>query len=332
MRYRQLGGTGLTVSEVGFGTWTVATTWWGITDPQVGVRLLRRAFDLGITLIDAGDSYGNGLGESLVADAMRGHRHELVLATKFGYDFYTHGERRAGQRELPHDFSPAFVRRAVEGSLRRLETDHIDLYQMHNVRLTHLQQDDLFATLEELRAQGKIGAYGVALGPAIGWREEGLYALRERHVPSIHMIYNALEQEPGRTLLAAAAETGAGALIRVPHSSGLLEGHYTAETTFNASDHRSHRSREWLLTGLQKLEQLRFLHEGRDMTIGQAALKFILGQPAVASTLPNIYDEDQLVEFAAAPERPDLTPADLARVTELYDTGFGLEAPAGVGR
>jgi aryl-alcohol dehydrogenase-like predicted oxidoreductase len=332
MRYRQLGHTGLTVSEVGFGTWTVATTWWGISDPQVGIRLLRRAFDLGITLIDAGDSYGNGLGESLVADALRSHRHELVLATKFGYDFYTHGERRTGQRELPHDFSPAFVRRAVDGSLQRLETDHIDLYQMHNVRLTHLQQDDLFATLEDLRAQGKIGAYGVALGPAIGWRDEGLYALHVRHVPSIHMIYNALEQEPGRTLLAAAAETGAGALIRVPHSSGLLEGHYTAETTFPPSDHRSHRSREWLLTGLQKLEQLRFLHEGRGMTIGQAALKFILGQQAVASTLPNIYNEDQLAEFAAAPDCPDFTADDLARVVELYDSQFGLETPAGVGR
>src|SRR5947209_6922711 len=125
MRYRQLGQTGLTVSEVGFGTWTVGTTWWGIADPAVGVRLLRRAFDRGITLIDAADAYGNGLGETLVADALRGHRHELVLATKFGYDIYTHGGQRTGQRELPHDFSPAFVRRALEGSLQRLETDYI---------------------------------------------------------------------------------------------------------------------------------------------------------------------------------------------------------------
>ncbi len=325
MKYRQLGNTGLTVSEVGFGAWTVGTTWWGISDPAVGVRLLRRAFDLGVTLIDAADAYGNGLGESLVADALRDHRQELTLATKFGYDFYTHGERRTGQRELPHDFSPAFVRRALEGSLRRLETDYIDLYQMHNVRLTHLQQDDLFDLMEQLKAEGKIRAYGVALGPAIGWQEEGLYAVRQRHAPSIHMIYNALEQEPGRVLLDAAAQTGAGALIRVTHSSGLLEGKYTAETTFDSSDHRSHRSREWLLSGLQKLESLRFLHEERGMTIGQAALKFILGQPAVASTLPNIYTDEQLEEFAAAPQCPDLSAEDLARVAELYDNAFDAQ-------
>ena len=328
MRYRELGHTGITVSEVGFGLWTVATKMWGITDEAVGLRLLPEAFDHGITLYDSADTYGNGVADTMLARALGHKRQQIVIATKFGYDYLTYGDKRVGQQEIPHDFSPAFVRTALERSLDRLGTDYIDIYQLHNPRLTHLQQDDLFALLESLVAEGKIRTYGVAIGPKIGWREEGIYALDVRRVPVLHMIHNLLEQQPGREFVAAARDTGAGLLIRVPHSSGLLEGKFTADTAFGTDDHRSFRSREWLLGGLQKVDQLTFLTEDGTRTIGQAALKWLLAEPLIGSALPNIYNSEQLAEFAAAPETPDLTAAEVARVDGLFDRNFNLQPVA----
>jgi aryl-alcohol dehydrogenase-like predicted oxidoreductase len=139
-----------------------------------------------------------------------------------------------------------------------------------------------------------------------------------------------LEQDPGRELVACARETGTGLIVRVPHSSGLLEGKYTAETTFPPNDHRSHRPREWLVEGLQKVEALRFLTEDRPHTLGQVALKWLLAEETVVTTLPNVYGIEQLEEFAAAPDLPDLSPEDLARIEELYGANFGV-VPAGAG-
>ena len=328
MKYRKLGNTDLQLSAVGFGLWTVSTSWWGAEDDRQGVDLLRRAYDLGVTFFDTADTYGNGKGETMLAEALGHVRDRIVIATKFGYDFYSHQGERKGQRELPQDFSPQFVRRACEESLRRLNTDYIDLYQLHNPRMPAIESDELFDTLEELKSGGKIRHYGAALGPAIGWEEEGVAAMRGRSLDSLQIIHNMLEQDPGRRLLAVATEEDVGVLVRVPHSSGLLEGKFTEDTTFPPGDHRSHRPREWLIDGLKKLEQLRFLHEDSGRTIGQAALQWLLATPAIASTLPNIYDAEQLEEFAAASDTPPLSEDELARIAGLYEHGFHLEETA----
>jgi aryl-alcohol dehydrogenase-like predicted oxidoreductase len=116
-------------------------------------------------------------------------------------------------------------------------------------------------------------------------------------------------------------------MIRVPHSSGLLEGHYTAQTTFPPNDHRRHRPREWLVNGVEKVEQLRFL-ERPNRTLGQAAIAWLLAEPRVMTVLPNIYDAEQLAEFAAAPEAPPLDAGELARIEALYQENFGIaESP-----
>src|SRR3712207_9162984 len=174
-----------------------------------------------------------------------------------------------------------------------------------------IEDDALFELMEGFKGEGKIRAYGVALGPKIGWLEEGIRAMRERNLAGVQMIYNLLEQDPGRGLIKAARETGTSLIVRVPHSSGMLEGKYTEETTFAKNDHRRHRPREWLLDGLKKVEQLGFLTESGERTLGQTALQAILASPEIASTLPNIYDEEQLEEFAAAPDTPDLGPEEL---------------------
>lgn len=330
MKYRTVPNTDLSVSTVGFGLWTVATTWWGITDESVGLDLVRRAFDLGVTFFDTADTYGDGKGETMLAEALGDRRGDIVIATKFGYDFYNHEDRK-GQREHPQDFSPKFVRFACEQSLKRLATDHIDLYQVHNPRMTAVENDELFATLEDLKSEGKIRHYAAALGPANGWEAEGLRLTEERKIATLQIIYNMFEQEPGRALIEAAERDGVGVIVRVPHSSGLLEGKYTLDTTFDKSDHRSHRPREWLIEGLQKLDQVSFLAEDTGRTIGQAAIQYVLESPNVVSVLPNIYNAEQLDEFAAGADVPPLTAEEFARIAEMYPGNFGVErlvAPA----
>lgn len=294
-------------------------------EPAQAVALLRQAREEGINFFDTADTYGNGLGETLLTDAFPKERRHIVISTKVGYNFYDYGDKRTGQQEIPQDFSPAYVRRACEGSLKRLKTDWIDLYQLHNPKMDAVLRDDLYTELEKLRQEGKILVWGASLGPAIGWLKEGTKLLRERKTPVVQMIYNLLEQNPGRELFEAGRETDTSFLVRVPHSSGLLEGKYTKETQFDPKDHRSHRKREWLVNGLKKLEKLEFLTAGKERTIGQAALKFILAEPLVASVFPNIYDEAQLEEFAATSEVRGLKGEEIDRVNDLYDHDFYLE-------
>ena len=326
MRYRTIAGTDIVVSEVGFGVWTVSAGWWGDFTDAEAVTLLRQGFDRGINFFDTADTYGNGRGETILAQAFPGaDRDDIVISTKFGYDWESQiGKRREGHQEAPHCFEPDFLERALEGSLRRLGTDRIDLWQLHNVRMEHLHRDDVWSFLDRVRREGKVLSVGVALGPAIGWREEGLHALSERQVEVVHMIYNALELEPGRELITAAREAGRSLLVRVPHSSGMLEGKYTAETVFGENDHRSHRPRAWLTNGLKKIEQLDFLLKDTGGTLGQAALRYILKDSEVVSTLPNIYGRDQIEEFVGASDCKDVTVEAAARVEELFELNYGL--------
>ncbi len=330
MRFRTFKSTDLTVSEVGFGMWTISTGWWGNYTEGEALQLMRKAFDLGMTLFDAADTYGNGLSEEYIAKAFPKQRDEIVIATKVGYDFVAHGEARGrGQREIPQDFSSEAIRSATEAALKRLKTDRIDLLQLHNIHMDQVEDDALWKTLEALQRAGKVRYYGVALGPAIGWMYEGINAVRERDLTSVQHIYNMLEQHPGRVMHEAAREAGKDTmfLIRVPHSSGMLEGKYTAETVFPTGDHRAHRPRSWLLNGVKKIQQLRFL-ENADRTLGQAALQWLLTDDLVASTLPNIYNEEQLIEFAKAPETQSLTSDESERIAELYADNFGIEEDA----
>jgi len=329
MKYRTYPKTDVTVSEVGFGLWTTSTGWWGNHTDDEAVQMLREAFDLGVTLFDAADTYGNGRSEEQLASAFADKRDKVVYSTKFGYDFYTHSGERKGQFELPHDFSPKFVRYALEQSLRRLNTDYIDIWQMHNAHIDQVRDDALWELLESLRQEGKIRSYGVALGPAIGWLYEGIEATRVRNTTSVQMIWNMLEQFPGNEMIRAAYDAGTdtGYQIRVPHSSGMLEGKYTLETTFPPTDHRSHRPRSWLVNGVRKIETLRFL-ESSNRTLGQAAIQWLLHEPRVMTVLPNIYDREQLREFATAPDTPALTQDELARIDELAKTNFGVQEEA----
>jgi aryl-alcohol dehydrogenase-like predicted oxidoreductase len=331
MKTRILPASGVAVSEVGFGTWTVSTGWWGEKTDADAIALMRSALDdHGITFFDAADSYGNGRSERQLAEAFRGRRDEVVYGTKVGYDIYdpAAAAARRGQSELPQRFDADYMRLAVERSLERLETDRIDILQLHNIKMEHVRDPGIWETLRELTREGKIRAWGAAFGPAIGWLYEAVELLeREPDIDTIQMIWNILEQHPGTAMIEAAQRSAPGCRfnVRVTHASGMLEGKYTEDTVFPANDHRRHRPRAWLINGIQKIRTLDFLT--REMTLGQAALKWLLADPMVVTTLPNIYDAEQLTEFAAASELPDLPPDDLTRVASLAERNFGVEEP-----
>ncbi|MFL5526593.1 MAG: aldo/keto reductase [Gemmatimonadaceae bacterium] len=329
MRYRTFPGTAIKVSEVGFGTWTLSTGWWGEKTDDEAVELLRTARSThGVNFFDTADTYGNGRGERQLAQAFRGKRDDVVYATKIGYDIYDSAAQssRRGQSELPQKFDRDYMRFALEKCLERLETDHIDVLQLHNIKMEHVRDPAIWEALREMKDEGLIGVWGAAFGPAIGWLYEAVELCeRESDIGTIQMIWNILEQHPGTAMIEAARESAPNCCfnIRVTHASGMLEGNYTEDTVFPANDHRRHRPRSWLTNGLRKIRTLDFLTTR--MTLGQAALKWLLAEPAVVTTLPNIYDVDQLAEFAEASEKPDLTAEELERVAELAAHNFGVE-------
>lgn len=329
MEYRKIRGTDLTVSALGFGVWTVGTTWWGVKDRAVGINLLQRAFDLGVTFFDTADTYASGDAETILREALGSHRGEMVIATKFGYDIYNNPER-PGQQERPHDWSPSYMRRALEGSLRRLGTDYIDLYQLHNPRIEAIDNDALWEELQKAKDEGLIRAIGTALGPAFDYRQvpEGIASVTKRKAPA-QIIYNMFEQGLGAGIAPAAYENDVSMLVRVPHCSGLLDGSVSKDTVFEPGDHRNwrvttnERRRLWMENGFHKLDRLGFLADGR--TIGQAAIQFVLYQPIVASVLPDIYDAAMLQEFATFDQAQPLSDADYGRVQALSARNFNLE-------
>jgi aryl-alcohol dehydrogenase-like predicted oxidoreductase len=321
MRHRPLGHSDLVVSEVGFGTWTLVTDWWGRTDDPH--EMIRAALDAGINFFDTAPVYGaDGAGETILREYLS-RRDEIVLATKVGYDIAAE-RKHPGQSERPHDWRPESVRQQVDASLARLGTDHIDLLQLHNPRIEPIVDDALWATLVALREAGKVRELGVALGPAIGWVEEGDISIDDRPITTLQTVFNVLEQEPGLTFAARErVRNGDVALIaRVPHASDTLSGKITLDTVFPPGDHRAHRNRENMLDNFEKAETLRFLwSEEKGRTIGQAAIAGILANPAFASVLPTVLSVDEVREYAHASEVP-LTADEVAALDDLRARNF----------
>jgi aryl-alcohol dehydrogenase-like predicted oxidoreductase len=323
MQYRRFGKSELVVSEVGFGAWTIATDWWGRVDDKAG--LVHAALDAGITFFDTAPVYGDdGFGETIIAELL-GRRDDVVVTTKCGYDI--DAPRIApGHSERPQDWRPASVRAQVEASLRRLRRDHIDLLQLHNVRIEPVRDDALWDELEKLRVAGKVRELGVALGPAIGWLDEGLESLRNRPIVSLQTVFNLLEQEPGRSFAAepAVTEGRVGLIARVPHASDVLSGKVTRDTVFEGDDHRAHRKRENLLDLFDKADTLAFVHApetGR--TIGQAAVAGILAIDGFTTVLPTCVTIDEVHEYAAAADLA-LTADERAEVDAKWHDNFGI--------
>jgi len=326
MLHRSVNGTDLNLSILGFGNFVFGTNWWGDFDDDEAVRMQNYAVERGVTFFDTGAAYGNGRAERLLAQTIRhAGRDRITVSTKFGYDFYGDPGEEGGHRERRQDFSPEFLRYDLEQSLQRLEVDVIDLYQAHNLKLKHFR-DDLFETMHRFQSEGKIRHWGAALGPAIGWREEGCLSFTEHDAAVVQTVFNLYEQDPGRVFCQLCARRGrGGVLVRVPTHSGILDEEFTSpDHTFPEHDHRKFRDRNWLVYGLQKNEIIRPMAESEGSSLRQFAFRWLMSQPEVTSIEPNILSTQDIDDFVIATEQGPLTATTLQRLDTFYADDFAL--------
>jgi len=327
LKYKKLGKSGIKVSEIGFGAWTIALNWWGKEiDEDEAKRMLKKAYDVGINFFETGDMYGKGKSERLIGEVFKGMRNEIVISTKYGYDYESVDQ--IGHKELPQRFDAEFTDHALKKSLERLQTDYVDVYGLHNPKLKHIRDDSIFAKLDKKISEGRIKTYQSALGPAIGWTQEGLESMERKNISAVQTVYNILEQTPGNELLENAVEKDVGVLVRVPDASGILTGKVDANTKIDEKDHRSVRKGEWIRASLKKVEQLRPIAERNALNITELAIKFILSKKGISSVLPTVISTDEIEMFAAMSDGNYLPQADMIEINELYNTWPSYEIKA----
>jgi aryl-alcohol dehydrogenase-like predicted oxidoreductase len=312
VRYRTLGSTGLEVSEVSLGTWAFGGDEWGPSDDDGALETMRSAIDLGVNLLDTADVYGYGHSEELIGRLMRDMRDRVRLCSKAGNDIYDTPQTAGGG---PKSFSPEYLRRAVQGSVRRLGVDTIDVYLLHNPSLEVIEDGAALGELAERAQAGDIRFPGASIYTA----QEGRAAIAAG-ARVLEITYNLIAQDEGRALLPYAAEHGVGVLARSPLANGLLTGKYTAQSEFAEDDHRSHKGEAWLQGGLRKLDDLRFLTADGSRSLAQAALGFVLASPAVTSVVVGARSPEQFAENARACD-VRLGAEELERI-ELLNAGW----------
>lgn len=316
MNYRPLGKTGLNVSEVSFGTWAIGGSW-GQTDEKESLRALDKAMDEGVNFFDTADVYGDGRSERLLAVATKGKEDRVHIATKFC---------RAGDIHDPATYSEAQVRAYCEGSLKRLERETIDLYQIHCPPLAILKDGAVFDVLDKLQAEGKIRAYGVSVESV----EEGLLCLERPGVQALQIIFNLFRQKPIAELLPRAQARQVGLLARLPLASGLLTGKFNEDATFDAGDHRNfNRNGESFNVGetfaglpfergVALSRELAWIGEGRGgMT--EASLRWILDHPAITCVIPGFKSVRQVEHNLSVLDVRPFTEAELAKLSSFYE-------------
>jgi aryl-alcohol dehydrogenase-like predicted oxidoreductase len=312
MRYRTLGKTGLRVSVVGLGTMVHAGHFGPMRDEE-SLGAIDAALDLGVNFIDTSDAYGAGYSETLLGQAIKGRRDKVVIATKGG-NVMTGPDR--GKR----NFAPAYIDNVLHESLKRLQTDYIDLYQLHNPTVDVIEKGDVWEVLERRKKEGKIRHYGVS----INTMEEGVAAVREGRSATIQVEYSLLVQEPAEAFFPSAQAANIGIIARVPLKRGILTGKMIAadETRFQGEDVRARSFKgEAFRKELAKAEQLRFLVHGPVQSMVQAAIAFCIAHPAVTLTIPGARNAAQMRENAAGADI-DLPTEDLKKVAELWKSSF----------
>ncbi|HEY8667398.1 MAG TPA: aldo/keto reductase [Tepidisphaeraceae bacterium] len=328
MERRRFGNSELEVSAISLGCWIFGVDWWGHYTDERAMELMRYSHDIGVTFFDSGDAYGNGRAESLLGRFLKTVRRDSIeVGGKFGYDFYNDPGVPGSHKERKQDFSPKFMRFALEQSLQRLGTDVIDLYMAHNIKLPQFN-DELFAELEKVKDEGKVKVWGVSLGPAIGWREEGVKAMLEKNAKAVQTVYNMFEQDPGREFSEVARSAGAGLLARVHDNSSILKDVVKVETTIEQNDHRKFRDDAWKVYGLKKLELVRHYAADHGMTVHQLACKWLLQDPALTSITGTLLNEHEVKEAVEATSKPNLSQRELNEIAANYgrDWDLGPEA------
>lgn len=300
MHYRKLGNTGLTVSEIGFGGWAIGgpadaagtPLGWGRSNDDESIAAIRRARELGVTFFDTADSYGFGRSESLLGIVLSRTRHDVVIATKVGV-------ARDRDGKVTKDFSQSHLLHAVDGSLKRLRTDYIDLYQLHNPTLTELRRDELHETMDRLQEAGKIRFWGVSITTP----EEGIEIIEKGWGYALQVLYNVLNQSPAKKLFPLAQEKGYGIIARVPLASGLLSGKFRADTHFAEDDVRQNfLTPKRLEEVMPRVDEAKSIIGGTARHLAEGALRFVLAHEAVSTTIPGMRNIRQVEMNVAADE------------------------------
>jgi aryl-alcohol dehydrogenase-like predicted oxidoreductase len=314
MNYRILGGTDLKVSEIGLGTflfggppklWPKEIGWDGVED-KVSLNILDTCLDLGINFLDTADVYGNGHSEELIGQAIKKRRSQTVICTKGGNRINSKGE-------WFKDFSQKWINTACEASLKRLQTDYIDIYLYH----TPLNQIQFifeeFEVLDKLKTAGKIRSYGVSIDPV----RDGLKLIECGLGDVIETTYNIIEREAEKKLFPAAQIKKVGIIARVPLCTGFLAGKFTPDVTFEKNDLRSALDQELIQWLIRQTEKIRNLVTDGTRTFAQLALQFCLSNPAVSVVISGAKKIKQLSENAKASELKPLSRKDLAYIKKV---------------
>lgn len=316
MKYRALGRTGWQVSEISFGAWAIGGSW-GPVDDQDSLAALHREIDLGVNFIDTADVYGDGHSERLIAQLRKDRSETIYVATKAG-------------RRLPvqtaDGYTKANLTAWVERSLRNLDTDALDLLQLHCPPTDTYYRPEVFGALDDLVQEGKIRYYGVSVERV----EEALKALEYPNIQSVQIIFNAFRHRPADRFFEEAKRHQVGILARVPLASGLLSGKMTRQTTFAPDDHRSFNRHGESFdvgetfsgvdydTGLDAVEEIRALLPP-NVSMAQFALRWILMFDAVTCAIPSARNPKQAEDNVRAADLPPLTDAQMQAIRNIYD-------------
>ncbi len=316
MNFREFGRTGWQVSEVSFGAWAIGGSW-GSVDDDESIAALHRALDMGVNFVDTADVYGDGRSERLIAQVRRERGEPFYVATK------------AGRRLSPHTadgYNKENLTRFVERSLRNLDTDCLDLVQLHFPPTEVYYRPEVFGALDDLAKAGKILYYGVSVQKV----EEGLKAIEYPHMQSVQIIFNMFRHRPAELFFPEAARRRVGIIVRVPLASGMLTGKFTADATFAVDDHRNfNREGESFdkgetFSGVPFDKGLKAVDELESLvppgaTMAQFALRWILMFEAVSCAIPGAKRPAQVEDNVHAADLPPLTEEQMIRVREIYD-------------
>ena len=307
MKFRTtLGKTDLQVQRIGLGTWPLSGNAYGPVEEKLAAHIIQEAIDQGVNFFDTADVYGNGHCESLLAKAIQGKRDGITIATKVGWDFY-HGLIRA-------NYDPAYMRFALEESLRRLSTPYIDLYQLHNPPVRLMKEGQMMALLEDFRREGKIRYWGVSVhGP-----EEGLRWLEQDKMDTLQIVLNMIDQRPLDRLFPEAQKKNVGLIVREPLACGMLGGKYKTDHDFSKKDHRRRWPRTKMDLDLKKIKVIEDALSIQSVPLAQLAIEFCLHFDAVSVVIPGAKTLEQLRMNLKPLQEIHLESNCIARVRECY--------------
>jgi len=309
MKTRKVGHTNIEVSEIGLGLWSLATDWWG--NPYKGEDIIKEAYENGINFYDTGDIYGEGKAEEIISKTLSNKRDNIIILTKIGYDFYHKIDNKSIQK-----FSIDYLEYAFTQSLKRLNSDYIDILMLHNPKISIIRNKEILDFMISLKKDGKVRAIGIALGPTLGWGEEGKEAIQMGY-ESLEHIYNMIEQYPGKELL----KYNIGHFTRVPHASDALNEDKWPIVE-DKKLHRNLKNINWIKEAVEKSHELRNFAKSKGMKLSQLALKFVLYNTSVSSVIPNVTTIDELKTFIQVEGIPDLTSDDIEFIDNYYEVHY----------